>query len=209
MLPRYTTPMAIKALLTKKSGLDPIKIALIVLVLALGGYLIWNNWHNHSTTKKQLQAASATTTSTSSSVSSNTQIIFKELGVAIVPDDKLKSLSYSKADVPAGGGSQAAILNLTTPTLMSAYVKCSGKAPSNSANGSFASISKVSGQYPPGATTTDAGYLMKQFDQFYITARYPTGISCTDSAQAQVIKDQWKTLQGALTTDFKSATLVN
>lgn len=199
--------MAVK----KTFGFDLVKLVLVIIILGLAGYIGWSNWNSRHKTQAAISSASSQAQSASKKTAitpptaGNKTFVFKELGAQIALPGSLSGMTYTVSELPGPNNAKVPVLNLTTPQLVATISTCTQKQPSGTSPGSFASLSRNDGKYPAGPTASGAGTLMKQFDNFYIIARYPSPTNCINASDAQTLQDEQKAAQDALTAAFKNA----
>lgn len=197
--------------ISKKFKIDKVKAVLIIIILALAGYIGWSAWNDHHRTQAAINNAKNSSNQAAKKAQSqiptvnNKTYIFKELGVQISLPGALQGMIYTSSELPGPNNSKTTVLNLTTPQLVAEAASCTHKQPEGSSAGSFASLSRNDGKYPTGPTASGAGDLMKQFDDFYVIARYPNPANCVSATDAVNLQNDQKADQKALKDAFKNA----
>lgn len=179
-------------------GMGTVEILLIVVIVAVLGFVGWFIYDKKKDANKTLDQASQSNSQTSEpqkkAVNSTKYLEFKELSVKIPHVDTLKNTSYEVKTTSEGTS-----LFLNDSEVAKMIDACSTQKGSN---GNYAAIGRAEGTFP--AEPEPGVGLMKQFDTFYITGSYPNGAPCEDESANEQIYTLWKKLQAALSSSFKN-----
>lgn len=196
-------------------GLGGLEMLLIVVILAILGFVSWFIYHSSHKTKDALDKTAALSsqqadTKTAKPQAPTTTVItktfaFKEYNVKITLSDSLKDLSYTAKQIDNGDGTKATDLFLNYPSLATAIDGCNT---AKGSDGNFAALNKGSGQFPVDQPYAQVGSLLKQFDTFYISTSYPNGAPCADTSGQDAVVTQMQALQKAMVEAFKTASQV-
>lgn len=173
-------------------------IVMFSMVGLIGWYVINENMRSQETLDN-IGGAEVQTSSVKPSAKAGDKFVFKELGVSIILPAELEGLSYKTEP-------GVDYLYLTTTKFDEAVKNCGYKSTSGTSP-SFAAIGKKSGQYP-SEPTNDAGNLLKQFDDFYISIGVPNGTWCEDGKDDEKVRSVAGDLQTAVGRAFEKAELV-
>jgi len=190
-------------------GIGSLETLLIIVILAIAGFAGWYVYESNKKANNSYSNASQVSNSqvaSSKSKPAATTFTFKEYGVKITLPDSLKGLSYTAKQIDNGDGTKSTDLFLNSPSLAKAMDDCSDSKVAHSGN--FAALNKASGQFPANGPSEEVGSLLKQFDNFYISASYPNGNYCDVSDKEATVSAQAQALQKDLVNAFKTAQLV-
>ncbi len=196
-------------LLKNQKGFSLIEGLLVIIAVALIGFIIFYVYNVNKKANDSLNNAGSNSTieqnpsKSSEQTTSNTPAIqyfsFKELGVKIPLSKSLAGLQYKIQDN---------YYYVNDDALAAAKTKCD---PRNEFAGitsnSFASLFKKNGQYPKSPELGD-GVLVKQYETFYIAASYPNGPPCTVDSELSAYAKALSESKQALSNAFKEAKLI-
>lgn len=177
-----------------QNGFGAIEALLFLILISILGFTGYYVYHTKNNTDSIYNNTTQTSNSTKAVSKSNT-FVFKELGVQIELNDKLKGLTYYIS--PETGRTI-----ISTDEFSAAYKKCS---PDSTSKPDFAGIFKKSGQY----SLDDGVDLLKQFNGYYI-GWLPNSVNiiCTDPANDQPTNQVATDTNHAVKEAFKTATEV-
>lgn len=178
-----------------QSGFGAIEALLILILLTVVGFTGYYVYHSQKNSNSSYNNAAQSSSSTPATASSSNKFVFKELGIQMTLNDRLKGLRYR---------TDSGNLYITDSTYDAAINKCSDSQQSNEIGGGYTAIGKTDGQYPADANPIQDGILLKQFTNFYVTYGVPNGNGCSDLSQSQNLHDVADQERGYFVDQFKA-----